>query len=311
MNYLKKLGYTAVLTVCSVLVPPLATAQSQVPVLTVELPMQGITLQYSQPTRLEQVLTDANANGALRYFPLSAQLFDRNAQLQVDKVKQQVLDKLKHLALQEPQATSVLKQLESFDYQARYFVELDQNAVMSQADKNPLLVSKETTVASKKPAMASTQLAMASKQSATASKQQATASKQSATALKKPASQGVSAKSAEQQHFELYLTARPTSVNVVGAVKQAHTLSLVEHAQLDNYLTRLPKDQLLGIADNSTAFVIQPDGQVNEISYAYWNSKPAYFAPGAIIFIAFDSLPSEFSTLNQDIVELLRHKVNL
>ncbi|MFS1419959.1 capsule biosynthesis GfcC family protein [Vibrio splendidus] len=297
MNYLKKLGYTAVLTVCSVLVPPLVMAQSQVPVLTVELPVQGISLQYSQPTRLEQVLTDANANGALGYFPLSAQLFDRNAQPQVDKVKQQVLDKLKHLALQEPQAKSVLKQLESFDYQARYFVELDQNAVMSQADKNPLLVSK-------KPAAALTQLAMASKQ-------QATASKQSATALKKPASQGVSAKSAEQQHFELYLTARPTSVNVVGAVKQAQTLPLVEHAQLDNYLTRLPKGQLLDIADNSTAFVIQPDGQVNEISYAYWNSKPAYFAPGAIIFIAFDSLPSEFSTLNQDIVELLRHKVNL
>ena len=276
MNYLKKLGYTAVLTVCSVLVPPLATAQSQVPVLTVELPMQGITLQYSQPTRLEQVLTDANANGALGYFPLSAQLFDRNAQPQVDKVKQQVLDKLKHLALQEPQAESVLKQLESFDYQARYFVELDQNAVMSQADKNPLLVSKKPTVGSKK-----------------------------------PASQGISAKSTEQQHFELYLTPRPTSVNVVGAVKQAQTLPLVEHAQLDNYLTRLPKGQLLDIADNSTAFVIQPDGQVNEISYAYWNSKPAYFAPGAIIFIAFDSLPSEFSTLNQDIVELLRHKVNL
>ncbi|MEZ8060981.1 capsule biosynthesis GfcC family protein [Vibrio splendidus] len=276
MNYLKKLGYTAVLTVCSVLVPPLATAQSQVPVLTVELPMQGITLQYSQPTRLEQVLTDANANGALGYFPLSAQLFDRNAQPQVDNVKQQVLDKLKHLALQEPQVKSVIKQLESFDYQARYFVELDQNAVMSQADKNPLLVSKKPTVASRK-----------------------------------PASQGISVESTEQQHFELYLTARPTSVNVVGAVKQAQTLPLVEHAQLDNYLTRLPKDQLLDIADNSTAFVIQPDGQVNEISYAYWNSKPAYFAPGAIIFIAFDSLPSEFSTLNQDIVELLRHKVNL
>ncbi|MEZ8644859.1 capsule biosynthesis GfcC family protein [Vibrio cyclitrophicus] len=269
MNYLKKLGYTAVLTVCSVLVPSLVMAQSQVPVLTVELPVQGITLQYSQPARLEQVLTDANANGALGYFPLSAQLFDRNAQAQIDKAKQQVFETLEHLALQEPQAKSVIKQLESFDYQTRYFVELDNNAVMSQADKNPLLVSR------------------------------------------KPASQGANAKSTEQQHFELYLTARPTSVNVVGAVKQAHTLSLVEHAQLDNYLTRLPKDQLLDIADHSTAFVIQPDGQVNEISYAYWNSKPAYFAPGAVIFIAFDSLPSEFSTLNQDIVELLRHKVNL
>ena len=290
MNDLKKLGYTAVLTVCSVLVPPLATAQSQVPVLTVELPMQGLTLQYSQPTRLEQVLTDANGNGALGYFPLSAQLFDLNAQPQVDKVKQQVLDKLKHLALQEPQATSVIKQLESFDYQARYFVELDQNAVMSQADKNPLLVSKKPTVASK-------QLAMASKQSTTASKQ--------------TASQGISAKATEQQHFELYLTQRATDLTLVGAVKQAHKLELIEHGQLNNYLSVLPKGQLLDMADNSTAFVIQPDGQVNEISYAYWNNKPAYFAPGAIIFIAFDSLPSEFSTLNQDIVELLRHKVNL
>lgn len=269
MNYLKKLGYIAVLAVCSVLASPLVMAQSPVPVLTVELPVQGITLQYSQPTRLEQVLTDANANGALGYFPLSAQLFDRNAQPQIVNVRQKVLDTLERLALQEPQAKSVIKQLESFDYQARYFVELDQNAVMSQADKNPLLVSK------------------------------------------KPASQGDSAKSTEQQHFELYLTNRPTTAYVVGAVKQTQTLPLVEHAQLDNYLTRLPKGQLLDIADNSTAFVIQPDGQVNEISYAYWNSKPAYFAPGAIIFIAFDSLPSEFSTLNQDIVELLRHKVNL
>ncbi|WP_373958846.1 capsule biosynthesis GfcC family protein [Vibrio gigantis] len=276
MNYLKKLGYTAVLTVCSVLAPPLVMAQSPVPVLTVELPVQGIMLQYSQPTRLEQVLTDANANGALGYFPLSAQLFDRNAQPQIANVKQKVLDTLERLALQEPQVKSVIKQIESFDYQARYFVELDQNAVMSQADKNPLLISK-------KPAAASTQ----------------------------PASKGISAKSTAQQHFELYLAARPTSVYVVGAVKQAQTLPLVEHAQLDNYLTRLPKGQLLDIADNSTAFVIQPNGQVNEISYAYWNSKPAYFAPGAIIFIAFDSLPSEFSTLNQDIVELLRHKVNL
>ncbi|CDT65297.1 Conserved hypothetical protein [Vibrio coralliirubri] len=276
MNYLKKLGYTAVLTVCSVLAPPLVMAQSPVPVLTVELPVQGIMLQYSQPTRLEQVLTDANANGALGYFPLSAQLFDRNAQLQIANVKQKVLDTLERLALQEPQVKSMIEQIESFDYQARYFVELDQNAVMSQADKNPLLISK-------KPAMT----------------------------WKQPALKGISAKSTEQQHFELYLTARPTSVNVVGAVKQAHTLPLVEHAQLDNYLTRLPKGQLLDIADNSTAFVIQPDGQVNEISYAYWNSKPAYFAPGAVIFIAFDSLPSEFSTLNQDIVELLRHKVNL
>ena len=235
--------------------------------LSVELPIQGITLNYSQPVRLEQVLDDANANGALGYFPLSAQLFDRNAQQQVDILKAQVIEQLNKLVFQEPQVKSVITQLESFEYQARYFVDLERNAVISQSEKNPLLVSKD-----------------------------------SADELNRPN---------QPQRFDLYLTHRPTHLTMVGAIKQAHKLKLIEHGQLDNYLSVLAKGELLEGADKSTAYVIQPDGHVDEVSYAYWNSKQAYFAPGAILFIAFDSLPSEFSTLNQNIIELLRHKVNL
>ena len=247
--------------------------------LSVELPVQGITLNYSQPVRLEQVLNDANANGALGYFPLSAQLFARNAQQQVDNLKAQVLELLNQLVLQEPQVKSVIAQLESFDYQARYFVDLDRNTVISQPEKNPLLVSEniplsKNILTSKGDALESDKLNQA-------------------------------------QRFDLYLTHRPTRLTMVGAVKQAHKLKLIEHGQLDNYLSMLPEGELLEIADKSIAFVIQPDGHVDEVSYAYWNSKQAYFAPGAILFIAFDSLPSEFSTLNQNIIELLRHKVNL
>ncbi|WP_253895359.1 capsule biosynthesis GfcC family protein [Vibrio sp. THAF190c] len=247
--------------------------------LSVELPVQGITLNYSQPVRLEQVLDDANANGALGYFPLSAQLFDRNAQQQVDTLKAQVIEQLNQLALQEPQVKSVITQLESFEYQARYFVDLDRDAVISQPEKNPLLVSEnipfsKNILASKGDVLESDKLNQA-------------------------------------QRFDLYLTERPTHLTMVGAVKQTHKLKLIEHGQLDNYLSMLPKGGLLANADKSTAFVIQPDGHVDEVSYAYWNSKQAYFAPGAILFIAFDSLPSEFSTLNQNIIELLRHKVNL
>ena len=241
--------------------------------LSVELPVQGITLNYSQPVRLEQVLNDAKANGALGYFPLSAQLFDRDAQQQVDTLKAQVIEQLNQLALQEPQVKSVIAQLESFDYQARYFVDLERNAVISQPEKNPLLLSKDISV---------------SKDSADESN-----------------------RANQTQHFDLYLTQRPTELTLAGAVKQTHKLKLIEHGQLDNYLSMLPKGELLANADKSTAFVIQPDGHVDEVSYAYWNSKQAYFAPGAILFIAFDSLPSEFSTLNQNIIELLRHKVNL
>ncbi|GMM89483.1 capsule biosynthesis GfcC family protein [Vibrio fortis] len=247
--------------------------------LSVELPVQGITLNYSQPVRLEQVLNDANANGALGYFPLSAQLFARNAQQQVDILKAQVLEQLNQLVLQDPQVKAVIAQLESFDYQARYFVDLDRNTVISQPEKNPLLVSEsiplsKNTLTSKGDALESDKLN-------------------------------------QTQRFDLYLTHRPTDLTLVGAVNQAHKLKLIEHGQLDNYLSMLPKGELLEVADKSTAFVIQPDGHVDEISYAYWNSKQAYFAPGAILFIAFDSLPFEFATLNQNIIELLRHKVNL
>jgi len=235
--------------------------------LSVELPVQGITLKYSQPVRLEQVLDDANANGASGYFPLSAQLFDGNAQQQVDTLKAQVIEQLNQLVQQEPQVRAVIAQLDSLDYQARYFVDLDRNAVLSQSEKNPLLVSKDSA--------------------------------------------GESNRTNQAQRFDLYLTHRPTDLTLVGAVNRVHKLKLIEHGQLDNYLSVLPKGELLEIADKSTAFVIQPDGHVDEISYAYWNGKQAYFAPGAILFIAFDSLPSEFSTLNQNIIELLRHKVNL
>jgi len=283
MKSLMKFGKRAALaSLCSSLfLSSVALALSLVPEakeqqktrLSVELPVQGVTLDYSKPVRLEQVLNDANANGALGYFPLSAQLFDRNAQQKIDTLKAQVIEQLEQLSLQEPQVKSVIAQLESFEYQARYFVDLDRNAVISQPEKNPLLLSKDISLSKGK-------------------------------ALE-------SGKANQAQFFDLYLIQRPTELTLVGAVKQAHKLKLIEHGQLDNYLSMLSKGELLEIADKSTAFVIQPDGHINEISYAYWNSEQAYFAPGAILFIAFDSLPSEYSTLNQNIIELLRHKVNL
>ncbi|KAB0287434.1 hypothetical protein F2P58_13380 [Vibrio fortis] len=272
MKSLMKFGKRAALaSLCSSLflssVTHALSLEQKAQEVSVELPVQGVTLNYSQPVRLEKVLNDANANGALGYFPLSAQLFDRNEQQQVDNLKAKVIEQLNQVALQEPQVKAVIAQLESFEYQARYFVDLDRNAVISQPEKSPLLVSKGTVLEADK--------------------------------------------SNQAQRFDLYLTYRATHLTMVGAIKQAHKLKLIEHGQLDNYLSVLPKGELLEIADKSTAFVIQPDGHVDEVSYAYWNSKQAYFAPGAIVFIAFDSLPSEFSTLNQNIIELLRHKVNL
>jgi len=111
--------------------------------------------------------------------------------------------------------------------------------------------------------------------------------------------------------YSLYLPDRKDSVSIFGVIQKAETMPWVEHRDFSSYLETLPESALGDSADSSLAYAIQPDGHVIEVPYAYWNYSPKYFAPGAIFFLGFSSLPSEHATLNQDIVELLRHKVNL
>ncbi|MFS1441382.1 MULTISPECIES: capsule biosynthesis GfcC family protein [unclassified Vibrio] len=242
---------------------------------TIELPLQGVTLEYKANVRLLQVLDDANASGSIGYFPLSAQLFDKTniqanesniAHQAIETKKRNVLNQLEAFAREEPEANLVRQQLASFQYLNRVFIELDRNAVISQSDKNPLLVSSSHT---NKPSASQTQA------------------------------------------FSLYLPQRPTSIQLMGAMKESVAMNLIEHGTLNDYLDALPNGFVGESADKSVAYVVQPDGVVQTIQYAYWNEQPVYLAPGAIVFMAFYSLPSEYSTLNQDIVDLLRHKVGL
>lgn len=251
---------------------------------TVELPLQGVTLEYKANVRLLQVLDDANASfnanassnesasGNIGYFPLSAQLFDKtNTQASesnkaIEAKKRNVFNQLDAFSVEEPEANLVRQQLASFQYLNRVFIELDRNAVISQSDKNPLLVSSART--------------------------------------NKPSD-------SQTQAFSLYLPQRPTSIQLMGAMKESVTMNLIEHGTLNDYLDALPNGFIGESADKSVAYVVQPDGVVQTIQYAYWNEQPVYLAPGAIVFMAFYSLPSEYSTLNQDIVDLLRHKVGL
>lgn len=251
---------------------------------TIELPLQGVTLEYQTNVRLLRVLDDANANassnanGTIGYFPLSAQLFDetnteataatgfKEANESIEAKKRNVLNQLEAFAVEEPEANLVRQQLASFQYLNRVFIELDRNAVISQSDKNPLLVSSSHT--------------------------------------NKPSD-------SQTQAFSLYLPQRPTSIQLMGAMKESVTMNLIEHGTLNDYLDALPNGFIGESADKSVAYVVQPDGVVQTIQYAYWNEQPVYLAPGAIVFMAFYSLPSEYSTLNQDIVDLLRHKVGL
>ncbi|MEZ9779153.1 capsule biosynthesis GfcC family protein [Vibrio cyclitrophicus] len=245
----------------------------------IELPLQGVTLEYQTNVRLLRVLDDANANassnanGTIGYFPLSAQLFDETHTQAIEAKKRNVLNQLEAFALEEPEAYLVRQQLASFQYLNRVFIELDRNAVISQSDKNPLLVSSSHT--------------------------------------NKPSAAIKRASISQTQAFSLYLPQRPTSIQLMGAIKESVTMNLIEHGTLNDYLDALPNGFIGESADKSAAYVVQPDGVVQTIQYAYWNEQPVYLAPGAIVFMAFYSLPSEYSTLNQNIVDLLRHKVGL
>lgn len=270
---------------------------------TIELPLQGVTLEYKANVRLLQVLDDANASfnanassnenasGSIGYFPLSAQLFDKTntqanesnkatevnqanqANKDIEAKKRNVFNQLDAFSVEEPEANLVRQQLASFQYLNRVFIELDRNAVISQSDKNPLLVSNSHT-------------------------------NKSSAAIKRVST-------SQTQAFSLYLPQRPTSIQLMGVMKESVTMNLIEHGTLNDYLDALPNGFIGESADKSVAYVVQPDGVVQTIQYAYWNEQPVYLAPGAIVFMAFYSLPSEYSMLNQDIVDLLRHKVGL
>ncbi|MEO9494321.1 MAG: capsule biosynthesis GfcC family protein [Vibrio splendidus] len=252
---------------------------------TIELPLQGVTLEYKANVRLLQVLDDANASsnvndsGSIGYFPLSAQLFDKTnteankSNKAIEAKKRNVFNQLDAFSVEEPEAKLVKQQLASFQYLNRVFIELDRNAVISQSDKNPLLVSSSNT-------------------------------NKSSAAINK-------ASTSQAQAFSLYLPQRPTSIQLMGAMKDSVTMNLIEHGTLNDYLDALPNGFVGESADKSVAYVVQPDGVVQTIQYAYWNEQPVYLAPGAIVFMAFYSLPPEYSTLNQDIVDLLRNKVGL
>ncbi|MGF1779783.1 capsule biosynthesis GfcC family protein [Vibrio nomapromontoriensis] len=108
--------------------------------------------------------------------------------------------------------------------------------------------------------------------------------------------------------YQLNVAARDPHVYFFGAVKQTEKPLQRSQWFLADYFKALGKLRL-DSASTSLALIIQPDGHINTAHYGNWNFKPHFIAPGATVFVPFDSLPSQYASLNQDIVQLLRHKV--
>ncbi|ELR63786.1 YjbG polysaccharide synthesis-related protein [Photobacterium marinum] len=101
------------------------------------------------------------------------------------------------------------------------------------------------------------------------------------------------------------LPPRPNSVWLLGAVKQPEKLQWRERSSAQRYLEKITP---LSNSDNSSVWVIQPDGIVEKHPIAYWNKEHMDIAPGAIIYLGFAALPDDLDSLNEELINLLRNR---
>jgi hypothetical protein len=76
---------------------------------------------------------------------------------------------------------------------------------------------------------------------------------------------------------------RPEHIQVVGTVKAPCQLPHIPLQDAKAYLSACPRS---ATADRDLLYVIQPDGQVQELGIAAWNrSSPQPLAPGAVVYV--------------------------
>lgn len=108
---------------------------------------------------------------------------------------------------------------------------------------------------------------------------------------------------------QLFYPSRPSTVRVVGAVRQACILPHVPLQDARRYLAACPAGPA---ADRDDIYVIEPDGQVFVQGIAPWNrSTPLALAPGAIIYVPLQQRMAAKvdAGLNHDIAALLATQV--
>ncbi|PTB31245.1 capsule biosynthesis GfcC family protein [Photobacterium phosphoreum] len=103
-------------------------------------------------------------------------------------------------------------------------------------------------------------------------------------------------------NYQLLLANRPTSVTIIGAIEKPLSIKWQPRIAAKDYLDHvMPID----IAANSTVTVIQPDGVMQQHPIAYWNNNHNDIAPGAIIYLGYQSLFHDYSDLNHAISSML------
>jgi len=111
-----------------------------------------------------------------------------------------------------------------------------------------------------------------------------------------------------QGDYSLYMLAKPTRVDLYGAVTPAGPQAYQVGYSVQDYLET---HQWLEGAEKSYATLIMPDGQAKTVPVAYWNRRHNEAAPGSIIYVGFSSwaLPSDYQDINEKIISLLTHRI--
>lgn len=103
-------------------------------------------------------------------------------------------------------------------------------------------------------------------------------------------------------NYQLTLAARPTSIIIIGAIEKPQQLEWQPRMAAKNYLDQVTP---IDIAANSYVTVIQPDGVIQKHPIAYWNNNHNDIAPGAIIYLGYQSVFHDYRDLNHDISSML------
>ncbi len=106
-------------------------------------------------------------------------------------------------------------------------------------------------------------------------------------------------------NLTLILPPRPEQILVLGALDKPVWAKWHTRFDAEAYLKQ---SKPLSNANDNDAWVIQPDGTVEQHPIAYWNRDHHDIAPGAVVYLGFSSLPKSFETLNEDIINLLRNR---
>ncbi|MEE2001478.1 capsule biosynthesis GfcC family protein [Alkalimonas sp. MEB108] len=109
-------------------------------------------------------------------------------------------------------------------------------------------------------------------------------------------------------HYILRVAPRSDEVLFVGAIAEERTLPHQSAASVHTYLTALPALQR---ADPSWLYVVQANGQIEQVGRGYWNRQHQELQPGSQVFLPLHPriLPKEFRSLNQELVQLVAHRI--